>query len=170
MKMAFASYVENSFLINLYRRLITFILDAGISLYGNTVFAFGFLSSVVYIVKRYLLLDQDVKLSGLAAGADGGIGTTYNIIPGHFVKICRLALAGKFREAAKIQDEANRVVELMIESDNWSYRKAMMKYIGIDCGIYPGPFEPITPAQEKAFLKRFAALGIAKPGQALARR
>jgi len=68
MKMAFASYVENSFLINLYRRLITFILDAGISLYGNTVFAFGFLSSVVYIVKRYLLLDQDVKLSGLAAG------------------------------------------------------------------------------------------------------
>ncbi len=67
-KMVLASYVENSFLINLYRRMITFILDANISLYGNTVFSFGFLSSVIYIVKRYLLLDQDVKLSGLAAG------------------------------------------------------------------------------------------------------
>lgn len=100
----------------------------------------------------------------------GGIGTTYNIIPGHFAKICRLAFSGKFREAAKIQDEANKVVELMIESDNWSYRKAMMKYVGIDCGFYPGPFEPLTPAEEKAFLKRFAALGIVKPGQALARR
>lgn len=100
----------------------------------------------------------------------GGIGTSYNIIPGHFAKICKLAFSGRFREAAKIQDEANRVIELMIESDNWSYRKAMMKFVGIDCGAYPGPFEPLTPAQEKAFLKRFAALGIAKRGQALASR
>ena len=25
-------------------------------------------------------------------------------------------------------------MELMIENENWSYRKAMMKYIGLDCG------------------------------------
>ena len=50
----------------------------------------------------------------------------------------------------------------MIESDNWSYRKAMMKLVGIDVGPYRGPFEKLTPAQEKAFLKRVAALGIIK--------
>ena len=108
-------------------------------------------------------------LCGLALGNvfSGGIGTTYNIIPKHFAKICELAAKGDFRTAAKWQDEANRVVELMIESDNWSYRKAMMKFIGIDCGPYPAPFETLTPAQEKAYFKRFAALGIVKRNQAL---
>ena len=99
----------------------------------------------------------------------GGIGTTYNIIPKHFAEICRLAAKNDFKAAAKWQDEVNRVVRLMIESDNWSYRKAMMKYIGIDCGPYRAPFEKLSSAQEKACLKRFAALGIAKCDQALGR-
>ena len=92
----------------------------------------------------------------------GGIGTTYNMIPRHFVKICELAAKNDFKAAAKWQDEANQVVRLMIESDNWSTRKAMMKLVGIDVGPYREPFEKLTPAQEKAFLKRVAALGIIK--------
>lgn len=107
-------------------------------------------------------------LCGLALGNvfSGGIGTTYNIIPGHFANICKLAEKGDFKKAAKYQDEANQVVELMIESDNWSYRKAMMKFIGIDCGFYRKPFEPLTSDDERAFFKRFAALGIVKRNQA----
>ena len=101
-------------------------------------------------------------LCGLALGNvfSGGIGTTYNIIPGHFAKICSYAEKGDFKKAAKYQDEANQVVDLMICSDNWSYRKAMMKYLGLDCGPYRKPFEPLTPAQEKAFFKRIDALGV----------
>ena len=110
-------------------------------------------------------------LCGLALGNvfSGGIGTTYNIIPGHFAKICEFAEMNDFRAAAEWQDEANQVVELMIESDNWSYRKAMMKFIGLDCGAYRKPFEPLTAAQYKAYAARFAALGIAKKNQARTR-
>lgn len=106
-------------------------------------------------------------LCGLALGNvfSGGIGTTYNIIPRHFADICRLAAKGNFRAAAKVQDEANRVVELMIESDNWSYRKAMMKFIGLDCGWFRRPFEPLTVAQYRAYARRFAALGVVKANQ-----
>ena len=108
-------------------------------------------------------------LCGLALDGvfSGGIGTTYNIIPKHFAEICRLAAKNDFKAAAKWQDEANQVVRLMIESDNWSYRKAMMKYIGIDCGPYRAPFEKLAPAKESAFLKRFAALGVAERNQAI---
>ena len=88
--------------------------------------------------------------------------TISRIIPKHFTRICALAAKDKFREAAKLQDEANRVVELMIESDNWSYRKAMMKFIGIDCGWFRKPFEPLPAAQYRGYAKRFAALGIVK--------
>ena len=107
-------------------------------------------------------------LCGLALGNvfSGGIGTTYNIIPKHFATICALAAKDRFCEAAKWQDEANRVVELMIESDNWSYRKAMMKFIGLDCGPYRKPFEPLTARQYAAYARRFAALGIVAPNQA----
>ena len=107
-------------------------------------------------------------LCALALGNvfSGGIGTTYNIIPRHFAKICELAAKGDFKAAAKWQDEANQVVELMIESDNWSYRKAMMKFIGLDCGSFRKPFEPLTSAQYAAYAKRFAKLGIVKEGQA----
>jgi N-acetylneuraminate lyase len=103
-------------------------------------------------------------LCGLALDGvfSGGIGTTYNIIPKHFAEICRLAAKNDFKAAAKWQDEANQVVRLMIESDNWSYRKAMMKFIGIDCGPYRKPFEPLSSAQYRAYAKRFASLGIVR--------
>ena len=102
-------------------------------------------------------------------GAKGRVNpeTISRIIPKHFTRICALAAKDKFREAAKLQDEANRVVELMIESDNWSYRKAMMKFIGLDCGSYRKPFEPLTAAQYRAYAKRFAAIGLVTRDQAV---
>lgn len=106
---------------------------------------------------------------GLALGNvfAGGIGASYNIIPKHIAMICEYAAKNDFRTAAKWQDETNRLIELMIESDNWSYRKAMMRFIGLDCGPYRKPFEPLTAAQYKAFAKRFAALNIVKADQAI---
>ena len=99
-------------------------------------------------------------LCALALGNvfSGGIGTTYNIIPRHFARICDLAEKNDFRAAAKLQDEANQVVRLMIESDNWSHRKAMMKLVGIDVGPCRAPFERLSPAKERAFLRRVAKL------------
>ena len=99
-------------------------------------------------------------LCALALGNvfSGGIGTTYNIIPRHFARICDLAEKNDFRAAAKLQDEANQVVKLMIESDNWSHRKAMMKLVGIDVGPCRAPFERLSPAKERAFLRRVAKL------------
>ena len=105
-------------------------------------------------------------LCALAMGNvfSGGIGTTYNIIPGHFAKICALAAQGRFTEAAPVQDEANRVVSLMIESENWSYRKAFMKFIGLDCGPYRYPYAPLNDEAYEAFAARIAAQGIVKAG------
>lgn len=97
----------------------------------------------------------------------GGIGTTYNIIPAHFARICALAAANRFDEAAHVQAEANRVVELMIEDENWSYRKAFMKYIGLDCGACRYPYAPLTDQAYTNFTKRIAAQGIVKQKAAL---
>ena len=97
----------------------------------------------------------------------GAIGTSQNFIPRHFANIYDACMRNDFASAAKWQDEANRVVELMIESDNWSYRKAMMKFIGIDCGPYRPPFEPLTAKQYASYARRFEALGIVRRNQAV---
>jgi N-acetylneuraminate lyase len=96
----------------------------------------------------------------------GGIGTTYNIIPNHFARIYSLAEKDEFRAAAQVQAEANKVIALMIEDENWSYRKAFMRYIGLDCGAYRYPYAPLSEEQYQAFAKRIAALKIVKKNAA----
>lgn len=50
---------------------------------------------------------DEMLLSGLAAGADGGIGTTYNFMPEKFLRIYHLYRQGAMAEALEVQSEAN---------------------------------------------------------------
>lgn len=103
-------------------------------------------------------------VAALAMGIfHGGIGTTYNVIPRHFAEICRLMQEGKVSEATRIQDEANRVIELMISSENRSFGKAMMKYIGFDCGWCRSPFAPLSEIEYHDFVHQIERLGILHP-------
>ena len=43
-----------------------------------------------------------------------------------------------------------------------------MRYIGLDCGAYRYPYEPLSEAAYQAFAARIAALGIVKANDALA--
>ena len=107
---------------------------------------------------------DELLVSALALGDtfDGGIGLNYNIIPRHFSKICELCARNDFRSAAKWQAEANELVDIVVDSfaDNWSSFKVLMKAVGIDCGYCRAPYTPLSKAQERAVLTRFAALGI----------
>lgn len=49
-------------------------------------------------------------LSGLAAGAIGGIGGTYAVMPELYLKIRSLFLEGKMEEAREVQNEACRII------------------------------------------------------------
>jgi N-acetylneuraminate lyase len=107
---------------------------------------------------------DELLLSALALGDtfSGGIGLNYNIIPRHFAKICELCAKNDFRSAAKWQAEANELVDIVVDSfaDNWSSFKVLMKAVGIDCGYCRAPYAPLSKAQERAVLTRFAALAI----------
>ncbi len=107
---------------------------------------------------------DELLVSALALGDtfSGGIGLNYNMIPRHFSKICELCAKNNFRSAAKWQSQANRLVDIVVDSfsDNWSSFKVLMKAVGIDCGSCRAPYAPLTKAEERSMLKRFASLGI----------
>ena len=113
--------------------------------------------------------DEQV-LCALSTGIFSGcIGTSQNIIPRHFAEICRLAAANDVAAASKLQAEVVRFVEVMLARPNGSWHKAMMKYIGLDCGGGRAPNGRPLPESELADLfARLDALGFVKRNDALA--
>ena len=112
--------------------------------------------------------DEQV-LPALATGIFSGcIGTSQNVIPEHFAKICSLAAANDFASAAKLQAEVVRFVELLIAKPNGSWHKSMMKYIGLNCGEGRAPNgRPLAKAELKDLFSRLDVLGFVRRNDAL---
>ena len=93
----------------------------------------------------------------------GSIGTVQNIVPGHFVKIYEAMRAGDWRTAAAVQEETNRIVEFVCHSSpNMSFRKGMMRYIGLECGSFRAPDQPLSEADYAELVKVADAFGLVK--------
>lgn len=90
-------------------------------------------------------------LSGLAAGAIGGIGGTYGAMPELYIKIRELFLAGKMEEAREIQNEACRIIYKLCSAQGNMYaviKAVIRKQGGPDCGSVRLPLAPLTEADE----------------------
>ena len=67
---------------------------------------------------------------------------------------------------AEVQAEANKAVEFVCHTfAKQSLRKAAMRYIGLDCGMFRPPHEPYTEAEYADFCAKADALGIFRRNQ-----
>ncbi len=98
-------------------------------------------------------------------GFQGGIGSTINFAPMHYADIYRLYHEGNIAGAANRQAEINRVTYLMAGYENWSYRKSIMRYIGLDCGSYRAPYAPLSEPEYEAFAQKLDEIGVLKRNQ-----
>ncbi len=87
---------------------------------------------------------DEMLLSGLAMGADGGIGSTYNFMADKFVLIRKLFSEGKTEDARKIQNEANRIIAILCEIGVMQAEKEIMNQLGFDFGDCLPPFSKIS--------------------------
>ena len=97
-------------------------------------------------------------LSGLAAGADGGIGGTYASMPELYIRIYQLFKAGKMEEARALQNECCRIIYRMCSGEGNLY--AVLKEIirdqgGPDAGDVRAPLYPLQEG-DKAIAKECA--------------
>ena len=88
-------------------------------------------------------------LSGLAAGAIGGIGGTYGAMPELFIRIYQLYKEGRMAEAMEIQNECCRVIYEMCSGKGNLY--AVLKEVVRDLGgpDAGGVREPLYALQEE---------------------
>lgn len=94
---------------------------------------------------------DEMFICGLSVGADAGIGTTYNIMPGLFVKLYNAFHAGDITRAQALQHGINSVIERLFAHNVIATTKAMLEYLGYDAGNCVEPLHQLT-GDEKASL------------------
>ena len=95
---------------------------------------------------------DEMMLSGLAMGADGGIGSTYNFMAEKFLAIRSLFLENRVEEAREIQRECNRIITALLRVGVIEGCKEVVTQLGIPMGDCRAPFMPLTDEQ-KAFIR-----------------
>ena len=102
---------------------------------------------------------DEAMLSGLAAGADGAVGSTYNYAAPLFNQIIDSFKKGDLAEASKHQDRAVQMVQLLIKYGGISAGKAFMKLIGVDCGWFRQPIQPLSEQSTNALKAELEEIG-----------
>lgn len=105
--------------------------------------------------KSIFIGHDEIFLSALAAGAQAGIGSTYNIMAEKFIRMKALFAEGRHEEALQIQNTVNKVVTALSEVGVFKGVKEILRMQGIDCGECRKPFLPLKEEQ-KAYLRKVA--------------
>ena len=121
------------------------------------------------------LLEQILELSGrtlnvfsgpdqlfapmLTVGVDGAIGTTYNLLPHHFVALYEAFQDRDIARARKLQSQANRVIDTFICYGGLNAAKEMMRMIGFDCGACRQPLRTLSEDEVNALRRDLTEVG-----------
>jgi N-acetylneuraminate lyase len=84
---------------------------------------------------------DEIYLSGAVLGADGGIGTTYNLLGRLYVALDRAIRGGNLAEAQRLQDISAVFVEGLLDLGVLPGMKAAFRAIGIDPGPTRAPMQ-----------------------------
>ena len=99
--------------------------------------------------KNIFIGHDELSVSGLAVGAQAGIGSTFNIMADKFVKLYELFEDKKTAEALVIQGEVNRVVETLLKVGIFKGIKEVLRLQGFDCGECRRPFLPLLEEEKR---------------------
>lgn len=95
---------------------------------------------------------DEMMISGLAMGADGGIGSTYNFMADKFIKIQQLWQSGDVKGAQELQWQANKIITALCKVGVMAGEKEVLNLLGFDFGVCRKPFGSLDDEQI-AYLK-----------------
>ncbi len=97
--------------------------------------------------------EDTVLLYGLLAGACGGVGASYNVMPQLFVKVWDAFQAKDMDLAARTQLRINDIINALLSVDLFGGVKQMMAWMDLPCGEPRTPNRPLT-AEETTRLRK----------------
>ncbi len=102
---------------------------------------------------------DEMLVCGLMAGADAGIGTTYNVMLPQFIEIYKNFNEGNIDKARQIQYKVNKVITCMIKYQAVASTKYMCKLMGIDSGEASLPIRQLAGEKGAALEKELEEIG-----------
>lgn len=91
---------------------------------------------------------DEMLTAGLIMGADGGIGSFYNVMPALFVKAFELTRSGDWEAARLVQKQINEIIAIGLRFPVHPVIKSMLARLGIDCGKCLPPRRSLTMNEE----------------------
>jgi N-acetylneuraminate lyase len=102
---------------------------------------------------------DEMLLAALATGAEGAVGSTYNLAAPLYHKIREHFDAGRIKEAQALQLMSVQMVNLVKKYRPLPALKSMMKIAGIDCGPTRRPLVAMRESEIEALRASLAELG-----------
>lgn len=107
---------------------------------------------------------DETLICGLTMGAQGGIGSTYNLMPDLYSQLYKSFIQGDFELARELQYRVNRVIDILIKHSENSVIKALkesLKLMGFDAGNAVYPSKTFTKTEITALKNDLMAAGLA---------
>jgi N-acetylneuraminate lyase len=102
---------------------------------------------------------DEILLAGLASGAHGAIGSTYNYSAPVYNRVIAAFERGDMPAAMREMALARRSVQVLIDYGGLPAGKAMLKLCGIDCGPVRLPLRTLTPERVEQMHRALEGLG-----------
>jgi N-acetylneuraminate lyase len=102
---------------------------------------------------------DEALLAGLATGARGGVGSTYNWAPQLYRDLIRAFERGDLAEARRLQSLAIAMIDAIDAAGYMGAAKALMTRLGVPVGPARAPLGNPSPAQVDALVAKLTALG-----------
>lgn len=96
---------------------------------------------------------DEVLLGGMAMGARGGVGSTFNYAAPLYQQLIQAFYEGDLLKARKLQEKSIDIVRLLGKYGGIATGKAYMRAIGLNCGKFRLPVQNMSEAQYEAFLE-----------------
>ena len=87
-------------------------------------------------------------IAAQAMGADGAIGSAYNVLPRLFVQAYEAFNVGDTTKARDLQAKGNRAINVFLGFPSLSALKEMTRLIGFDCGSARPPSLSLSDQQK----------------------
>lgn len=107
---------------------------------------------------------DEVLISGLAIGADGAIGSTFNVMYPHYKKLYEAFSDFNLSEARLLQVRANNIMEAFCKVGLIPSIKHILSTQNIDAGIARKPFAYLTES-EKSYIEEIWNNNVYRSGQ-----
>ena len=102
---------------------------------------------------------DETLLCGLVMGADGGIGSTYNVMPAQFKQLYLAYRRGDLAEARRLQFAINRVIEVILRHGVIPTVKYIIALLGFEAGEAEMPARRFGAEEKAAIQSELRAAG-----------